>query len=248
MKPKIIAHRGFSGIAPENTMAAFKLAADLGVDFIELDIHQTKDGVIVCHHDENLKRICGIHAEIKDISFSDLKKADAGSWFDEKFKDEPIPTLEEVISLGVPLLIEIKKGSPYYPGIEKNLVNLLGRHSLQKSCILQSFESEVLDALMELTAEYELHKLVTGDIPLLPLHIDHTLKKGSIIQYSKYKGVNPNYRFLSSGLVDKIHCHSQRVFTWTVNEKEQMQKVISFGVDGIITDYPDKLKSLLYGQ
>ncbi|MBA3899092.1 MAG: glycerophosphodiester phosphodiesterase [Bacteroidetes bacterium] len=244
-KPLIIAHRGFSGIAPENTFAAFKLATELGVDLIELDIHQTKDGVLVCHHDEDISRTTGSKEKIKDILFEELQKKDAGSWFSEKFKGEPIPSLEQVLSLGVPLLIEVKKGNEYYPGIVQNLLQLLSKFNHSKQCIIQSFETPVLEAFSAFSNDYELHKLVTGNIPLLPLHIDTKLKTGSITKYREFDAINPNFRFVTAGLIKKIHREGKKIFTWTVNEKEQMEKLISYGVDGIITDYPDRLKKLL---
>jgi glycerophosphoryl diester phosphodiesterase len=244
-KPLIIAHRGFSGLAPENTLAAFSLAANIGVDLIELDIHQTSDGVIICHHDEDILSNSGRKERIRELSFEEIQKIDVGSRFSEKFKGEPVPSLAEVLSLGVPLLIEIKKGNDYYPGLIKNLLELLSGFSHSKKCIIQSFETPVLESFCELSNEYEVHKLVTGNIPLLPLHIDSKIRSGNITQYRSFDAINPNFRFVTAGLVKKIHREGKKIFTWTVNEKEQMEKLISFGVDGIITDYPDRLRELI---
>jgi glycerophosphoryl diester phosphodiesterase len=245
-KTLVIAHRGFSGKAPENTMAAFMLAAGFGVDFIETDIHQTKDGVIVCIHDEKINRTTDKKGRIKDLTYSELLNADAGVWFNSKFKGERVPRLEEVFELNIPLLIEVKKGSDYYPAIEQNLLDLLSKYDKEKKCIIQSFDSAVLQTFSELTSQYELHKLVTGDIPLLPLHIDTSLKKGRIMQYlNHHSAINPNYKFVTGELVEKIHEKGKKIFTWTVNEKEDMVKLSEAGVDGIITDFPDILKKLL---
>src|SRR6266850_7844739 len=126
--PLIIAHRGASGDAPENTMAAFRLAMDSGADMIELDLHLSKDSALVVCHDSKLNRTARIKKTIKQLTLKELKKLDVGSWFHPRFSGETIPTLEEVLKLTVnriALNIEIKQGSSLYPGIEKQLIELL---------------------------------------------------------------------------------------------------------------------------
>ena len=111
----IIAHRGASGSAPENTLSAFVKAVEAGADMIELDVHQTKDGVVVCIHDEDLSRTTSGNGKVNKFTFNELQSFDAGIKFNEKFKGEKIPSLEEVLEqIKLPLLIEIKKGEGYY--------------------------------------------------------------------------------------------------------------------------------------
>jgi glycerophosphoryl diester phosphodiesterase len=243
--PLIIAHRGASGYAPENTLSAFKLAAKINVDFIEIDVHQSADGIIVCNHDEDLSRTTTIKGRIRDLSYSELLKADAGIKFSNEFKGELIPTLEQALSIGVPFLIEVKKGDSYYPGIIPRILKILNNSSIGKKCIIQSFDTGVLKEFFDLDPSFEYHKLVTGNIPLLPLHIDHKLKAGKITKYKSFDAINPHYKFLNKRLIGKIHNEGQKVFTWTVNEEADMKRMIELGVDGIITDFPDKLLKLL---
>ncbi len=122
---KILAHRGASAYAPENTMAAFKKAIEMNADGIELDVHLSKDGYIVIIHDERVDRTTDGKGEVKDFSLDELKKLDAGSWFSDEYKGEKIPTLEELLSLikntEIYLNIEIKAGYRVYPDIEEKL-------------------------------------------------------------------------------------------------------------------------------
>ena len=245
----IIAHRGASGSAPENTLSAFVKAVEAGADMIELDVHQTKDGVVVCIHDEDLSRTTSGNGKVNKFTFNELQNFDAGIKFNEKFKGEKIPSLEEVLKqIKLPLLIEIKKGEGYYHGIENKIFELLKKYDLKNQCVIQSFESSVLDKFRKLGGGIELHKLVTGNIPIIPLHIDNKLKTGSITKYSKFPAINPNYRFISKKLVNKLHHEGKKIFTWTVNNESDMLKMVQYGVDGIITNYPEQLVKILGNQ
>jgi glycerophosphoryl diester phosphodiesterase len=237
-RPLIIAHRGFSGIAPENTLPAFKYAAALGVDLIELDIHQTKDGIIVCHHDEDVSKLTGRTEFIKDLTLDEIQTIDAGAWFDDKFKGEKIPTLTQVLELGIPLLIEIKKGEDFYPGIIQNLMNLLQNYPHSEKCILQSFDASVLESVSSISDKYKLQKLVSSEIPLFSAFDFNGNDKN-------YDGINPDFSTITKEFLNHIHQIGKTSFTYTVNESEDMLRLISLGIDGIITDFPDKLLSLL---
>ncbi|HET6243344.1 MAG: glycerophosphodiester phosphodiesterase [Bacteroidetes bacterium] len=242
----VIAHRGSSAIAPENTISAFKQAVIEGSDIIELDVHQSKDGVVLCIHDEELSRTTTGKGKVINFTFEELKLFDAGVKFSQKFKGETIPSLEQVLEeIKLPILIEIKNATGYYPEIEQNIINLLKKHNSINRCIIQSFENSILFKIRELNDQVELHKLVLGNLPIVPFHIDNKLKRGEITEYSNVKAINPNHKFLSKNLVDQIHKNGQKVFTWTVDDESDMIKVIGFGVDGIITNYPDRLLNLL---
>lgn len=247
-KTLVIAHRGDSGAAPENTLAAIQRAIEIGVDMIEIDVHLTKDGIPVVIHDDTINRTSDGKGRVRELTFEQLQKFDSGAWFSEKYKGEKIPSLQQVLSLiygKCGLLIEVKHGSGKYPGIEKRVLDLIIKNNAQSWCIMQSFNSEVLSILSKLGSSIEMHKLVTGDIPLLPLHVDYKLRKGRIYQYRNASGINPNHRFVNKKVVEKIHSLNKKIFTWTVNDDSVMKKMIAAGVDGIITNYPSKLKALL---
>ncbi|MBU6430317.1 MAG: glycerophosphodiester phosphodiesterase, partial [Cyanobacteria bacterium REEB65] len=140
---QLIAHRGASGYAPENTMASFRLALEMGAKAIELDVHQTKDGQLVVAHDEDLKRTGKRKVRIKDLTSEELSKIDVGSWFDPCFSNERVPKLAEVFELvdgKAELHVELKRGSKLYPGIEEKVVEMIRRRKAQKSTLVSSFD------------------------------------------------------------------------------------------------------------
>ncbi len=247
-KTAVIAHRGDSGNAPENTLSAIKSALNLKVDMIEIDVHLSKDSVPVVIHDHTLERTTNGKGKVKNYTINDLKKLDAGSWYSKKYSNEQIPTLEEVLNLtkgNCVLLIEIKNGSSTYPEIEKIVLNKIKENNAEKYCIIQSFDDEVLNNLDQLKCTVEIQKLVTGNIPFLPMHlVDTKLKFGSILKYKKVSAINPNFKFVDRNITKKIHDFGKKIFVWTVNDQNEMSRLIDCGVDGIITNFPEKLIAL----
>jgi glycerophosphoryl diester phosphodiesterase len=242
-KIKVIAHRGFSGIAPENTLIAFQKAMELGVDFIEIDVHQTKDHVIVVIHDEDIQRTTDGAGLIKEMTYAELQQYDAGIWRGSNFKGQKIPTLEEVLKLvngKTKLLIEIKDTYNEYEGIEERTLELIERHSAKKWCVLQSFDDFSLERviLMDKRSTFELHKLLEFEIDDLFEEINEGI-------YKYVKAINIDYELLTAELVEKIHAHKFKVYTWTVNKEEAIRKVIEMKVDGIISNFPDRVKKVL---
>lgn len=230
----IIAHRGASGSAPENTLASFRSAMDIGADFIELDIHLSKDGELIVMHDETVTRTTNGKGKIRNLTLEQIKSLDAGSWFGDKFKGLVVPTLDEVFQLSggkIKLLIEVKGSSRKYPGIEKKLVETIYKYYAKDWCIVQSFDDEILKNISQLDPSIVLHQLIVGRIfpPVIPEFI---------------RAVNPNHHFVSGKKIEKIHSQGKKIFVWTVNEEKRMGKLISMEVDGIITNYPEKLKNL----
>ena len=135
---KVIAHRGASGMAPENTIAAVKAAIDLNVDIVEIDVHMSTDGEIFAFHDDSLERTTNGRGKIKNKDSHYLKQLDAGSWFDEKFRDEKIPTLSEILSLDFKeskLIIEVKNVNNVYAGIEKRIFEIVKKGGFKSRVI-----------------------------------------------------------------------------------------------------------------
>lgn len=233
-QPLIIAHRGASGSAPENTLASFRQAMEIGSDFIELDIHLSKDGELIVMHDETVNRTTNGKGKIKNLTLEQIKNLDAGSWFGNEFKGLVVPTLDEVFQLSngkIKLLIEVKGNPKKYPGIEKKLIDKIYKYYSKDWCIVQSFEEEFLNNIHKMDSTIPLHQLIVGKI--FPLKIPVFIL-----------AVNPNYHFVSVKKVEKLHLQNKKIFVWTVNEEKKMQKLISMGVDGIITNYPGKLKKV----
>lgn len=146
-QPIIIAHRGAMGYAPENTISAFKLAIELGANALELDLRQTKDSIPVVLHDATVNRTTNGEGNVKYFNLKELQKLDAGSWFDKKFKDEKIPSLQEVIDElndSIILIIELKEGNETYPGVEERIVTLVKENEIESRTILKSFDPNVL--------------------------------------------------------------------------------------------------------
>jgi glycerophosphoryl diester phosphodiesterase len=245
---KIIAHRGASGNAPENTMAAFKKALHIGVDMIELDIHLSKDGKIVVIHDELLDRTTNGTGLIKDLNYEDIAKYDAGSWFGKEYSNEKVPLLEEVLTLidgKTTVLIELKRAKQFvYNGIEEKLVALINEHQAQSWCILQSFERTYIEKLHQLAPQLEYHLLIVSDLDPLPVYADNYFSFHTFLEQPFYKAINPANEFLTKGKVEAIQQQGLRVFTYTVNEEDKMKKIINMGVNGIISNVPDRLVAL----
>lgn len=221
----ITSHRGYGGLYPENTLLGIQKAIELGVHRIEIDVHQTKDGIVVLMHDEDINRTTNETGKVKDLTFEALKQYHVSS----DGKSEPIPSLEEAIQLvngKSILLIEVKKGNSDYPNIEANIVELIKKHKATKWCMIQSFEDDVLIKFNSLAPQLELHKLL-----LLPYFYSFE-KLEFVSEFSIY------YKLVSKRLVRKIHEQQKKINVWTVNDNDQMINMIDKGVDGIITDYP----------
>lgn len=239
--PIIIAHRGASAYAPENTLSAFKKAIDMGSLIIETDIHQTNDSMLVLMHDLTLDRTTTGKGLIKDISSNEFKQL----YIEHQnfiIMENP-PTLEEAIQLingRCKLLIELKKGNSYYPNIEKHIVDLIKKHNAQSwISTIHSFEKEALMNIAKRDSNINLQKLIVFKLPLVSFNFDKHFSKDD---YNNWQGVNVHYRFCSKRLIKKLHKLNKTVYVWTVNSPRKARKFARLGVDGIITDRPDILE------
>lgn len=241
---KVIAHRGASGSAPENTLAAIKKALAMEVDMVEIDVHLSQDGQVIVMHDHTLDRTTNGSGKISMTSSAEIEELEAGSWFDSSFTGEKVPTLDEVLQTvngKAKLLIEVKKGEKFYDGIERTILSLIERYNAEEWCILQSFQDRILNNFQDLETEIPLHKLLVGPIPLTPFIYDGKLKTGGIQQYEDFAGINISRKYAKQGLIQNIHDQKQTTYAWTVNDPAEMKKLIDLGVDGIITNHPEYL-------
>lgn len=245
-RPLIIAHRGSSGTTPENTLAAFNQAIMDSADVIETDVHLSADGELVLIHDQTLDRTTNLKGLVKNYTLNQLKKADAGSWMETEWKGETIPTLKELITLAngkVSLLIEIKQGGDYYPGIEQRVVQLIQQLGAEKWCMFQSFSNESVKRLIETGTSAPIFKLIVGKFGRI--YFDKRLHFGKIPKLEKLAGVNPNYAFCNKQFIRREKASNRKVYSWTVNKNKSIIKLDKKGISGIITNYPLKAKKTL---
>lgn len=230
----VIAHRGASRAAPENTLSSMKKAIEYGADFAECDVFQTKDGEIVLFHDEEMERTTGKQGMIWDFTLAELRELDAGSWFSEEFKGEPIPTLRQVIRLckgKIKLNIEVKV-SGNDPDIAQKVVDTIRSENIGKECMVTSFEKPVIKKIKEIAPD-----LITGFI----FDEEHPPD----IFEGNWEYVCSKRNIVDEEFVQEARQKGKKIFVWTVNYPAEMKKFIDLGVDGIITDVPDVLKEVL---
>lgn len=235
----VIAHCGDSGHGPESTMAAFRMALDKGAKAIELDVHQTKDNVLVVAHDEDLKRVSRppVHAKISDFTAKELSLIDVGSWFDQRYAGERIPRLEEVLDLAdgkAEVHVEIKAGSKVYPGIERRVVDILkSRKSLDRNPI-SSFDHSALYKVRSLESQARLGYL-TGNWrnwTWMP-------KAYREMAALKAESLNITSRRISPRMVRAAHAKGLKVFVYTINTQEELDAMVKMGVDGVYSNFPE---------
>ncbi|GGG62275.1 glycerophosphodiester phosphodiesterase [Paenibacillus radicis (ex Gao et al. 2016)] len=233
------AHRGASGYCPENTMAAFSKALELGATGIETDVQMTKDGRLVLIHDEKLTRTAGLDAYLASIDYSDLKKLDAGGWHSPEFAKETVPSLEELLELvkqtDTILNLELKNGLVQYQGLEQKVIETVREYNLSDRVIISSFNHYSLVECKRLAPEIK-----TGILYMEGLYEPW--------RYAQSIGANalhaPRYAVLPEWVAEASR-NGIDYNPFTVNEPEEMKRLIGAGVAGIITDFPDRLNALL---
>ena len=259
-----IGHRGASGYAPEHTIPAYDLALDQGADYIEIDLQMTKDGVLVAMHDDTLdrtadapegvpKRFCS--GPVIKRMLEQIKMCDAGSWFNEAYPEYaseeyvglPIPTLEEIFQrygTSVNYYIETKNPEAA-PGMEEELLRLMEEYKLIEPAaqnwqvLIQSFSAESLMKIHEMNSS----------VPLIQLYSSTETSESiqaSLAEVSTYAvGIGPSMTDVDAALVEAAHALCLDVHPYTVNETADMQALIDLGVDGMFTNFPDRLDALL---
>ncbi|MBA9077558.1 glycerophosphodiester phosphodiesterase [Rufibacter quisquiliarum] len=242
-KVAVIAHRGASGLAPENTLAAIRKALDTEADFIEVDVHQSKDGQVVVIHDATVDRTTNGTGAVANLTLAQLKELDAGSKHDSSFTGERIPTLAQVLKLvkgKKKLLIELKKGEDdYYQGLEDNTLRLIREHRADDWTVLQSFHDPILERIWAADFVIPTHKLIVGKIPFLPVYIDHELKFGGFDRYSKAASINVHRYFASKSFIRSLHNQGFKTFIWTEDKPQNIRELYDMGADGVMTNHPE---------
>lgn len=234
---KLIAHRGASSEAPENTLSAIQRALEIGVDCIEIDVHLTADEQLVLIHDAVIGRTArgAVGKRIASMTLSEIQKLDAGSWFGESFKGEKVPTLDQLLELergSTGIMIEVKHGHAFPEPLAAALVKSFRAAPKQDGLIVGSFSVLLLEAVQKLDLEIPLMGIVEKK-PLLT-SFDHLNLKYMALWY---KLINPPLLAVS-------HDAGQKIWTFTVDDLKTARFLISIGIDGIITNKPRQLKEL----
>ncbi|KGE78119.1 glycerophosphodiester phosphodiesterase [Halomonas salina] len=269
---QIIAHRGASGHAPEHTWPAYQQARRMGADYLELDLHMSADGELMVIHDDTLDRTTDGSGPVKDHTLAKLKALDAGSWFNESHTDRAeeayagaeLLTLDEVIDrYGSDVRYYIETKSPErYPELQRALVETLEAEGLvaSGSVVIQSFSQDSLEQVHALNADIPLVQLVwyspaedgsgltewTGVTPDPAEITDADFQ--AIADYAV--GIGPNVVYdgedvIDAGFVEQAHDNGLLVHPYTINDVDQMQRLLDWGVDGMFTNFPDRLSGLV---
>lgn len=239
----VIAHRGASGAAPENTLAAFRKAVELGAGFIETDLQLSRDARLVGLHDETLDRTTDGLGPVSAYTLEELRRFDAGSWFGKgsnregEFTGERIPTIQEILAFGreheVGLQLEIKpRGAS---GVEHAIVGALHASGEVARSVVMSFDAGTLRRVHQLDP-----LIMTGF-----LFSDHVPSAVAKAVEAGARQLLPRGDRVTPELVADAHRRDLKVVAWTADSPEEMKRLMAAGVDGIITDYPDRLVELL---
>ena len=228
-----IAHRGASGSAPENTLAAFKKAIEIGVDAVELDLHGSADGEVVVIHDSSLDRTTDHNGSVNQISLETIKRADAGSWFAPEFAGEPVPTLAEALECigeGTVAVLEIKD-----PLIAEAVVAKIHETQSLNLTVIISFHTAVLQTIRALEP-----RIPTGW--LIGNHNNHVPPERLCQQLGELGSslLNVNHQLITAEFAYEVRRRGIALWCWTVDEVVRMREMKAFGVQGITSNYPER--------
>jgi glycerophosphoryl diester phosphodiesterase len=235
----LVAHRGASYLAPENTVASAKLAWELDADAVEIDVYLSKDGVIVVNHDKDTKRTSGETFVIKDTDAARLRQLDVGSYKDKKYKGEKMPILEEIIATvppGKELFIEIKCGPEIVPVLEKEI----NKSDKKDQMVIIGFDKEVVVKAKK-------------QMPAIPVY----WLRGNFTEYSldevitiakdnRLDGLDLSYKLVTSELMQRMEQEGLEVQVYTVNDAKEAKKLMEMKVAGITTDRPQWLREQIF--
>ncbi|MGN0906959.1 MAG: glycerophosphodiester phosphodiesterase [Bullifex sp.] len=233
---KVLAHRGFSGVYPENTMLSFEKAVQAGADGIELDVHLSKDGEVMIIHDEALKRTAGVDGAVSDYTRSELEKISAGKTKNDEFGFTPVPSLDEYLCFmadhrDLVTNIELKTAPVYYPEIEEKTLALVRKYDLEDNIIYSSFNWLSVLKMKGLTGKSRFGLLFSG----MRLYHQAPLMRDLSLDY-----FHPDFNDLTDEIVSSFHEGGIGLNVWTVNEVKDIEKCMKWNVSSVITNYPDR--------
>jgi len=229
----IIAHRGAAGKAPENTMSSIRQALEDNTDWVEIDVQETADGTVVVIHDSDFMKLAGVNTKVWDGTLEQLQKIDVGNWFAPEFAGEHIPTLKQVLEEArgrAKVLIELK----YYghdQQLEQRVAEIVEQTGMVKDVALMSLQYEGIKKFHALRPDWKVGLLLSTAIGnITTLEVDF---------------LAVNMAMATSGFIRRTHLADKEVFVWTVNDQVSMSRMMSMGVDGLITDEPELARQVL---
>jgi glycerophosphoryl diester phosphodiesterase len=235
------AHRGASGLAPENTPAAYELCLQWKPDYIELDVQLSRDGHLVVIHDPTLKRTTNGTGNVKDYTLAELKALDAGSWFDAKYTGERIPTLLEVIQQvrgRVKLAIEIKYGSIMYPGIEEKLVDLIVQEGMLEDVVFSSFNWDSIRQVKQLEPRAKTQIIAYG----------HSSEFVPLAASFGCSFIAVEWHYVTPQMLAAAAKAGLQLNAWVIDDPAEIARWIGLGVPVITTNRPDRFRAVLDGE
>lgn len=245
MKPLIIAHRGAAFEAPENTLASINLAWKKGADAVEIDVHLSKDNHVVVIHDSTLKRLCGINKKVKNLTLSELKNFDVGLWKNVDFANERIPTLIEILHT-VPnngkLIIEVKSDIKILTYLKNDIIeSKLKPEQIEIISFKYSVVKEAKKIFPQNKILYNAYLDYNFYMKIISQNADKLIAK---IKNAHLDGLNVFAgKMLDEDFVRKVKSENLILYAWTIDDLQVAKKLISYGVDGIITNKPSWMKS-----
>ena len=238
-KVTITAHRGDCSSAPENTLAAFELAIENGADIIELDVRQTKDGEIVVMHDESLKRVCGVNKKVGKLTYEELMKYSPGKKYrgpnEELYREEKIPTLQEVIDLvgdRAKLNIELKPAKTD-KNLSQKVAEIIGENNYYDNCFVASLTYGAI------------RRVKVADPEIKTVYV-MAVAMGDFYDLEYADGFSIKYRYINSEIIKQAHKRGKEVYAWTVDDKQILESMMLMNVDSIITNNPAKMRTSMY--
>lgn len=240
---KVYAHRGYSGKYPENTMLAFRKAAETGCDGIELDVQLTKDGQLVIIHDEKIDRTTDGTGYVKDYTLEEIQKFNASAIKGDAYGFEPIPSFEEYCQWvkGTDLVtnIEIKSGVYYYEDLEEKTLAMVKKYGLEKKVLFSSFNHTSISLLRRLAPDIPCGALVEHDGLGNP---------GYYCEKHDFQYFHPGWKCMSAEDVKNCKEHNIPLNVWTVNDMGTLEQMYEYGCEGVISNYPGVCKGWLAGK
>lgn len=240
--PKIIGHRGCAGYAPENTLEAIHTAADMGVEWVELDVKLTKDEVPILFHDDTLERTTGTAGNVADMTYDDIKELDCGSWYGESFVGLQIPTLEDAIEVLVDrnlgLNLEIKPCASREKITAEVALDLLSTiWDDHDRLLISSFQHVSLESAFDIAQDWHRGLILPEEWP------DNWAE---LADYLKVSTVNVNGHSVTRDQVESIIDMEKQILAYTINDEDRLRILQGWGVDGFFSDVPDDIKDALF--